>query len=567
MTDQPKIKQSIPHLPLDIVVQKMKSSKANIFEIAQRDRTLHHHNLIQPTSAQELHHLSRCDGYLTSIGEEQRRISSYLSLLTLPESEEGRDETFSSADLSQFSLDIDETSTQSSGISNPKSAISLDAEEEDASSEVSPTTTLFVPGQDQTIELSRRSSGHTTRPLDPTLSSYCQPCELEPHSSSHRFVICADTQFGITKFLQIHGCPKHLNFLCLLSTKRNQTWQAEMDYSREAVELINSMRPRLLFVCVCGDLVYMEYTLEKSKGNKSKFPSSLFNCATGFASGAICDSIQDEQNFAFEAIWSGLHPEIGLVCLCGNHDVGNRPTPRSISRFRKAFGDEYLAFWANGTYNIILNNVLFVDPSGARKIFTQQLRWLEERLRYARSHQAIHIFVFAHHPWFLYDKNKCPEMLTGASPYPEEWLSDSDEEFGSSFPDSYFSMPTVYRSQALQLFQRYGVSACFSGHFHQNLVSRTSWGMEMVITAPLSLVFETTGKQDRMDRDSCQGRRHRKMTFESEEAMLQSTDNCRECSCRDCIVENSEEKSCRGVRVVDSKSDGRFEHFFVPLHK
>ena len=30
-------------------------------------------------------------------------------------------------------------------------------------------------------------------------STYCQPCEMESYSSSHRFVVCADTQFGITR--------------------------------------------------------------------------------------------------------------------------------------------------------------------------------------------------------------------------------------------------------------------------------------------------------------------------------------------------------------------------------
>ena len=102
-------------------------------------------------------------------------------------------------------------------------------------------------------------------------------------------------------------------------------------------------------------------------------------CA-GIASREVCDSIQDEQNEDFKRIWSRIHPDIGLVCLCGNHDLGNRPTPRSISRFRAAYGDEYLAFWCNGTYNIVVNNVLFVDPSGAKRVYRSQLKWLEETL-------------------------------------------------------------------------------------------------------------------------------------------------------------------------------------------
>ena len=116
----------------------------------------------------------------------------------------------------------------------------------------------------------------------------------------------------------------------------------------------------------------MEYTFEKRKGTKSKFPSTLFNSATGHASREVCDAIQDEQNQDFKKLWSRLHQDIALVCLCGNHDIGNRPTPRSIARFRSAFGDEYLAFWANGSYNIVLNNVLFIasTPQVPREYIT-----------------------------------------------------------------------------------------------------------------------------------------------------------------------------------------------------
>lgn len=296
-------------------------------------------------------------------------------------------------------------------------------------------------------------------------------------------------------------------------------------------------------------------------------PSTLFNSETGIASREVCDFIQDEQNADFKRIWAGLDPNIALVCLCGNHDVGNRPTPRSISRFRAAFGDEYLAFWTNGSYNIVLNNVIYVDPSGAERIFNTQHRWLENRLQYAKDHQATNIFVFAHHPWFLYHELETPKDLTGYSPYPDEWQPND-----GIFPDSYFSMPPKYRAKALKLFRQYNVKACFSGHFHQNLVSKTSWGMDMIVTSSLSVVFDSTGKQKIMSSKineskedeaeeafeaQCPHRRsRRKMTYESEEAMISS-------------VSEDEipvvEPNCRGIRIVDVPSDGNFHHFFVPL--
>lgn len=242
-----------------------------------------------------------------------------------------------------------------------------------------------------------------------------------------------------------------------------------------------------------------------------------------------------------------------------------------------------MAFWSNGSYNIVLNNVLFVDRSGAERIFNTQLRWLENRLQYATDHQAANIFVFGHHPWFLYDEEEDPDELTGSSPYPEEWLSSEDGEATAadiaSFPDSYFSMPKKSRSQALELFRQYNVKACFSGHFHQNLVSKTRWGMDMIITAPLSVVFESTGKQrtkanklmyeEHQDFLHYSRGRRRKMTFESEEAMLSNISSG--CECYSCVSElptddeTLEEMNCRGVRVVDVQSSGGFRHRFVPL--
>ena len=180
-------------------------------------------------------------------------------------------------------------------------------------------------------------------------------------------------------------------------------------------------------------------------------------------------------------------------------NLGNRPTPESITKFTNAFGDEYLAFWTNGTYNIVLNNVLFVDPSGAEEIFNEQLEWLEDRLEYAKDHHAVQIYVFSHHPWFLYDENETPEDMHGGSPFPKEWDDGTGKFDGVSFPDYYFIVPKKYRMLALDLFRKFDVNACFTGHFHQNHIAKASFGMDMIITGPLSMVFESTGKQSQQE--------------------------------------------------------------------
>lgn len=100
------------------------------------------------------------------------------------------------------------------------------------------------------------------------------------------------------------------------------------------------------------------------------------------------DAVQEQQNRDFKEVWSHLREDIALVCLCGNHDVSNRPTPATMKVFEDAYGDSYLAFWANGTYNIMLNNCLFFDPTGAPGEFC---------VRETYAFLVIYMFVRAYH--------------------------------------------------------------------------------------------------------------------------------------------------------------------------
>jgi hypothetical protein len=132
-----------------------------------------------------------------------------------------------------------------------------------------------------------------------------------------------------------------------------------------------------------------------------------------------CDQMQDQQNSDFKSVWSDLHEDIVMVCLCGNHgeqnlcvvclltllicfqsdpivracsDIGNRPTGASIEKFANAFSDDHLAFWTNGSCNIVLNTSLFSNPSGAADVFEDQSHWLVERLKHARAKEAVNSF-------------------------------------------------------------------------------------------------------------------------------------------------------------------------------
>lgn len=106
-------------------------------------------------------------------------------------------------------------------------------------------------------------------------------------TSSHTFVVCADTQLGMTS--------------------SNKEWKTELEYSQKAIQAINELSPRPLYCCICGDLVEMTASMyAKDDGNYSV---------------EECNNIQDQQNADFQTAWFSLHEDIALVCLCGNHGM------------------------------------------------------------------------------------------------------------------------------------------------------------------------------------------------------------------------------------------------------
>ena len=357
-------------------------------------------------------------------------------------------------------------------------------------------------------------------------------------STKHRFVICADTQYGMIT--------------------DNEEWETEKEYSRNAIQFMNGMNPRPIFCCVCGDLTDMDRSFEVNKPN-SKFTMDE------------CDEIQLQQRRDFKTIWSKLHDDIALVCLCGNHDVGNRPTKRSMELYRKEFGDDYLAFWSSpNVYNIFLNTTLFSDPSGdetTEEMSRHQFRWLEERLKSVRSEQPLPstqqqqiiqrrsnattttttttttngeatIFVFGHHPWFLYDEYEEADTMKGSC----EWKS-------KIIPDSYFVIPKQTRALIMELFRKYNVAASFAGHFHQNLVSETSFGMKMIITGPLSAMLESSGKKEKI-----KGEIDDKTIADLNSDSNNNNNNI-----------SINEPDTQGLRLVEVSEDGSFRHEFVAI--
>lgn len=206
----------------------------------------------------------------------------------------------------------------------------------------------------------------------------------------------------------------------------NKGFEKETELAELAVRHVNRLKPR--FVIVCGDMT-------QATPGQRRYRTQLKE---------------------FRRIFRQVDPTIPLLLLPGNHDV-NRPTPESIASYRKYFGDDYYGFWVGGVRALVLNSNLPKDPQTAQEEFRVQDQWFRDQLEAARESGARHIFVFQHHPWFL----ETPE-----------------EE------DTYYNIPVVRRSPALEIMKNAGVRAVFAGHYH-----RTSFGtagdLEMITTGPI----------------------------------------------------------------------------------
>ena len=194
-----------------------------------------------------------------------------------------------------------------------------------------------------------------------------------------------------------------------------------------AVRHINRLKPR--FAIICGDLVHPPPGTD------------------GY----------DAKVAEFKSIFGKIDPAIPLICVPGNHDLGNTPDAASIASYRKNFGDDYFGFWAGGVRGLVLDSTLYSDPSKAPKEQEAQEAWFARELAEARKNSPRHVLVFQHHSWFLK---------------------------GPDDKDGYFTIPQVRRKPALALMKEAGVKTVFAGHYHGNASGRDG-DLEMVTSGPV----------------------------------------------------------------------------------
>jgi predicted MPP superfamily phosphohydrolase len=209
----------------------------------------------------------------------------------------------------------------------------------------------------------------------------------------------------------------------------NPNWDKEIKLTQEAIKAANQMNPKPKFFIVCGDLV------DAMPGNSDR----------------------EQQIYDFKTCFKDLKNDIPLVCVCGNHDIGDTPTHDSIDDYRKKFGDDYFSFVVSGVLFIVINSQYFQDSSLVEDYAQQQNQWLDSVLNDVKNNNYKHVVLFQHIPWFL--------------KYTEE---DND----------YFNIKKEIRLKMLSKLYESGIRAIFCGHYHRNAGGKYK-DLELVVTSAI----------------------------------------------------------------------------------
>lgn len=266
------------------------------------------------------------------------------------------------------------------------------------------------------------------------------------------FIQAADCQFGM-----IDAYCKKLP---------NPGWLEEIELSKKLVSAVHQMEPKPAFMIICGDLCHA-------------YPG---------------DPLRREQVRDFKRIFGKLDPEVKLLCVCGNHDIGNKPTRTGLAEYRKDFGDDYYYFIMNEVLFIVLNSQFYEHRENMEDYAIEQDEWLLRVLSHASKFK--HSIVFQHIPWFL---------------------RDPSEE------DEYFNINKSIRMEWLNKFYQAGVAKIMCGHYH---INAGGWfnNLELVVTSAIGAQLGSDKSGFRMVKVTQESIEHKYFPFEESPIKIDEID-------------------------------------------
>eukprot|EP00126_Sphaerothecum_destruens_P011224 Sdes_comp20877_c0_seq2m17865 len=183
---------------------------------------------------------------------------------------------------------------------------------------------------------------------------------------------------------------------------------------------INSLHPAPSFVAIVGDLIHA-------------YP---------------CSEYYQKQTDVFQRYMDRLNPNIPLIILPGNHDIGNFPTQKTIDLYSSNYGQDFYSFWLGGVFFIALNTQYMMNchEKESKEFLEQQKNiqheWLLKQLEISKQ-RADHIVFLQHIP-----------------PFHDRMDEEAD----------YFNLPPTQRLELLSAIasQKNSATHIFCGHFHKN---------------------------------------------------------------------------------------------------
>ena len=168
--------------------------------------------------------------------------------------------------------------------------------------------------------------------------------------------------------------------------------------------------------------------------------------------GDLVNNLKDAKQLSeFKRITSKVDRKIPVYFTPGNHDVGNVPDSASLTAFISNYGYDHFAFKHKNSLFIGFNSSII--KNNLPQVEKKQYDWLVRSL--TNGKKAAHIILFGHYPFFL----------------------KSEDE-----PEEYANIGIENRRKYLALFAKNSVEAIFSGHFHDNAISRYG-KIELVTTS------------------------------------------------------------------------------------
>lgn len=212
----------------------------------------------------------------------------------------------------------------------------------------------------------------------------------------------------------------------------------EEDFSRRAVAFINLKKPR--FVVVCGDHTHHLEDIW-SKGDLK-----------------LGRKMRIEELQAYKSIYSKLDDDIPLVCVCGNHDVGNKPTKKTIQLYTEEFGDDYLAFWCGGVKFLVVNSQIIQGLEESNELAIAHEKWFDNELeKNKNNNKPEHLVAMCHIPPFCFEMKEA---------------------------DTNFNWPIEKRQKWLDKLVNAGVKKFYCAHYHYNSGGEYN-GLQVVVASAL----------------------------------------------------------------------------------